>query len=46
MQAKTALAVLVVVPAEEFPAVRPCVLDRGEPAGELGPVLHGLELRF
>ena len=46
VEAEAAVAVLVVVPAEEFLAVSPGVLDRGEPAWEIGPVLEGRELRF
>jgi hypothetical protein len=46
VQAEPAVAVLVVVPAEEFLAVRPGGLDRGEPGGERRPVLQGLELRL
>jgi hypothetical protein len=46
VQAASAVAVLVVVPAEEFLAVGPGGLDRGEPGGERGPVLQGRELRF
>ena len=46
VQAEAAVPVLVVVPAEEFLAVRPGVLDRGEPGGEVRPVLEGLELRL
>jgi len=42
VQAEAGVAVLVVVPAEEFLAVRPCVLDRGEPGREVRPVLEGL----
>jgi hypothetical protein len=44
VQAEAAVAVLVVVPAEEVLAVRPGGLDRGEAAGEAGPVFQGLEL--
>ena len=46
VQAEPAVAVLVVVPAEEFLAVRPGGLDRGEAGRESRPVLQGLELRF
>ena len=46
VQAEAGVAVLVVVPGEKFPAVGPCVLDRGEPVREVRPVLEGLELRF
>jgi divalent metal cation (Fe/Co/Zn/Cd) transporter len=46
VEAESAVAVIVVVPAEEFLAVGPCVLDGGELPGEVGPVLEGLELRF
>jgi hypothetical protein len=42
VQAEPAVAVLVVVPAEEFLAVRPGGLDRGEPGRERRPVLQGL----
>ena len=40
------MIVLGVVPGEECLAKGPGVLDRAEPLGELGSVLHGLELRF
>jgi hypothetical protein len=46
VQAEAAVAVLVVVPAEEVLAVRPGGLDRVEVAGEVRPVLEGLELAF
>ena len=46
VQAEPAVAVLVVVPGEEVLAVGAGVLDRGEAAGEVGPVLEGLELRL
>jgi len=46
VQAQAAVTMLVVVPAEEFLAVRPGVLDRGELGGEVRPVLEGLELRL
>ena len=46
VQAEPAVVVLVVVPGEEFLAVCPGGLDRGEPGGEAGPVLEGLELRL
>jgi hypothetical protein len=46
VQAESAVAVLAVVPVEEFPAVGPGGLDRREPAGERGPVFQRLELRF
>jgi hypothetical protein len=42
VQAETAVMMLVVVPAEEFLAVCPGGLDRGEPGGERGPVFEGL----
>ena len=44
VQAEAAVTVLVVVPGEEVLAVRPGGLDRGEPGGEVRPVLQGLEL--
>jgi len=37
-QAEAAVAVLVVVPGEEFLAVRAGCFDGGEPGGEPGPV--------
>lgn len=37
---------LVVVPREEVDAVRTSIVQAAEPRRELGPVLHGLELRF
>ena len=46
VQAEPAVAVLVVVPGEEFLAVRAGGLDRGEPGGEARPVLQRLELRL
>jgi hypothetical protein len=46
VQAETAVMMLVVVPAEEFLAVCPGGLDRGEAGRESGPVFEGLELRF
>ena len=46
VQAEAAVAMLVVVPGEEFLAVRAGGLDGGEPGGEAGPVLEGLELGF
>jgi hypothetical protein len=46
VQAETAVMMVVVVPGEEFLAVHPDGLDRGEPGGESRPVLEGLELRF
>src|SRR5271170_13084 len=46
VQAEAAVAVLVVVPGEEVLAVRSCCLDRVEAAGEVRPVLEGLELAF
>jgi hypothetical protein len=46
VQAEAGMAVLVVVVGEEALAVGPRILDRAEPAGELGPVLQPLELRF
>jgi hypothetical protein len=46
VQAEAAVTMLVVVPGEEFLAVRPGGLDRGEPGGERRPVFEGLELRF
>jgi hypothetical protein len=44
MQAEPAVAVLVVVPAEEVLAVRPGSFDGDEAAGEAGPVFQGLGL--
>jgi hypothetical protein len=46
VQAEAAVAVVVVVPGEEFLAVGAGGLERGEPGGERRPVLEGLELRF
>jgi hypothetical protein len=46
VQAEPSVPVVVVVPGEEFLAVRPGGLDRGEPGRERRPVLQGLELRF
>src|SRR5207247_4028863 len=46
VQAEAAVMVLVVVPGEEFLAVRPGGFDRGEPGREPRPVLQRLELRF
>src|SRR6266851_9471440 len=46
VQAQRRMPVVVVVPGEEDLAVGPGVLDRAELAGEGGPVLEGLELRF
>src|SRR5450755_2263773 len=46
VQAEAAVAVLVVVPGEEVPAVCPGGLDGAEPGGEPGPVFQGLELRL
>jgi len=46
VQAESPVAVVVVVPAEEFLAVRAGGLDRAKPGGERRPVLEGLELRF
>ena len=46
VQAEAAVAVVVVVPGEELLAVGSGGLDRGEAAGEAGPVLEGLELGF
>ena len=46
VQAEPAVAVVVVVPGEEFLAVRPGGLDRGESRGKRRPVFQGLELRF
>src|ERR1700758_794882 len=40
------VAMLIVVPREEVLAVGTRRLDRGEPAGEVGPVLQRLELRL
>ena len=40
------VAMLIVVPREEVLAVHARRLDRGEPAGEVGPVLQRLELRL
>src|ERR687885_180601 len=40
------MAMLLVVPGKEDLAVGPGGLDRGELAGEVGPVLQGLELRL
>jgi hypothetical protein len=42
VQAEPAVMMLVVVPGEEFLAVRPGGLDRGEPGGEGRPVLQRL----
>jgi hypothetical protein len=42
VQAEAAVMMLVVVPGEEFLAVRAGGLDRGEPGGERRPVLQGL----
>ena len=42
VQAEAAVMVLVVVPREEFLAVRPGGFDRGEPGGEVRPVLQRL----
>jgi hypothetical protein len=42
VQADAAVAVVVVVPAEEFLAVRPGGLDRAEPGGERRPVFQRL----
>ena len=44
MQAQPAVAMFIVVPTEEGLAVPAGVLDRTEPAGEVGPVLQRLEL--
>jgi hypothetical protein len=41
VQAEPAVAVVVVVPAEEFLAVRPGGLNRGEPGGERRPAACG-----
>src|SRR5436305_1558070 len=46
MKSQAGVAMLVVVPGEEVYAVQPCGLDRGEPVGEVGPVLQRLELRL
>lgn len=46
VQAESAVAVVVVVPGEEFLAVGAGGLDRGEPGGKRRPVFQGLELRF
>jgi hypothetical protein len=46
VQAEPAVAVLVVIPAEEALAVRTGVLERGEPGGKIWPVFQGLELCF
>jgi len=40
------MVVLGIVPGEECLAEGPGVLDGTEPLGEIGPVFHGLELRF
>ena len=40
------VAMLIVVPREEVLAVHARRLDRGEPAGEVGPVFQRLELRL
>ena len=40
------VAVGMVVPVKERPAVGSGVLDVVEPGGELGPVLQGLEVRL
>ena len=45
-QAYPGVAVLVVVPVEERPAVSAGVVDVGESLGELGPVLERLEAGF
>ena len=45
-QADPAVAVFVVVPAEELLAVSASVLDRAEALGEVGSVLQGFELRL
>jgi hypothetical protein len=45
-QADAAVAVLVVVPAEELLAVSAGVLDRAEAIGEVGSVLESFELRL
>ena len=45
-QADAAVAVFVVVPAEELLAVSASIFDRAEAIGEVGPVLQGLELRL
>jgi len=44
VQAESAVMMVVVVPGEEFLAVRAGGLDRAEPGGERRPVLQGLEL--
>jgi hypothetical protein len=44
MQAQPGVAVFVVVPAEEVPAVPTGALDRVESPGEVGPVFQRLEL--
>ena len=44
VQAQPGMAVFLVIPGEEDLAVCPGGLDRGEAAGEVRPVLQGLEL--
>ena len=46
VQPEPAVMMVVVVPGEEFLAVRAGGLDRGEPGGEARPVLQGFELGF
>ena len=46
VKAEPGVAMLVVVPTEEDLAVPPSGFDRGEPVGEVGPVLQRLELRL
>src|SRR5450631_3446954 len=45
-QADTAVAMFVIVPVEEVPAVSTGVLDRAETIGEVRSVLQGFELRL
>jgi hypothetical protein len=44
MQAQPTVAVFIVIPTEENLAVQSSLLDRAEPAGEVGPVLQRLKL--
>jgi hypothetical protein len=46
VKAQAAMAMNVVIPNEEALAVGSGGFDRVEPAGKVGPVLQGLELRF
>ena len=45
-QADSAVAVLMIVPVEEPPAVGASVLDRAEAIGEVGSVFQGFKLRL